>query len=273
MSLLVASLNSGSNGNCYYVGNGDEAVLVDCGIHCREIETRMKRLGLSIRKIKGIFITHEHGDHISGVRSISKKYKIPVFVTEKTLNQSGIKLLPDLCRFIAPTDAVSLGDLLIESFPKSHDAVEPVSFLVRSRSVTVGVFTDLGHSCDTVIEKFRQCHAVFLEANYDERMLETGPYPYYLQERIRGKQGHLSNEQAFQLVRDHRAEFMSHVILAHLSRHNNSPKVVANVFQTVTAHAEVIIATRKKETPLYHIRGSAAIKKMPSLPAEQLALF
>jgi phosphoribosyl 1,2-cyclic phosphodiesterase len=150
-----------------------------------------------------------------------------------------------------------------------------VSFTVRSSSVTVGVFTDIGFSNEIVIEKFSQCHAAFLETNYDDDMLERGHYPYHLKERIRGNYGHLSNTQALQLLTDHRPPFMSHVFLSHLSRNNNSPKIVAKAFEHMAAHTEVIIAPRQKETRLYHIRGSVSRARplAVSIPAEQLTLF
>lgn len=275
MSLLVASLNSGSNGNCYYVSNGDEAVLIDCGIPCREIERRMKRLGLSVRKLQGVFISHEHGDHVSGTNSLVKKFNVPVFVTPRTFQYAGLKVKEEQVRFISSNDSIRLGSLTIESFAKSHDAVDPVSFTVKSSTATVGVFTDLGFASEPVIARFRDCHAVFLEANYDEAMLEYGHYPYHLKERIRGKLGHLSNLQALQLLNEHRPDFMSHVFLSHLSRHNNSPKVVAKVFEPLKEHLEVVIAPRQKETRLYHIRGgnSRARALAASVPAEQLTLF
>lgn len=275
MSLLVASLNSGSNGNCYYLSNGDEAVLIDCGIPAREIERRMKRLGLSIRKVQGVFISHEHGDHVSGTNSLAKKFNVPVYITPRTCEHSHLKVKEEQLRFISSNDTIRIGSLTIESFAKSHDAVDPVSFLVRSSSATVGVFTDLGYASDLVISKFRDCHAAFLEANYDEAMLEHGHYPYHLKERIRGNLGHLSNVQALQLLNDHRSDFMSHVFLSHLSKHNNSPKVVTKVFDPLKDHLEIVIAPRQKETPLYHIRGGVSRSRGQgaALPAEQLTLF
>jgi phosphoribosyl 1,2-cyclic phosphodiesterase len=275
MSLLVASLNSGSNGNCYYISNGDEAVLIDCGIPAREIERRMKRLGLSIRKVQGVFISHEHGDHVSGTNSLAKKFSVPVYITPRTFQYAHLKIKEEQLRFISSNDTVRVGNLTIESFAKSHDAVDPVSFTVKSATTTVGVFTDLGFASEPVIAKFRDCHAAFLEANYDEAMLEYGHYPYHLKERIRGNLGHLSNLQALQLLNDHRPEFMSHVFLSHLSKHNNSPKVVTKVFEPLKEHLEVVIAPRQKETPLYHIRGGGSKMRAlaAALPAEQLTLF
>src|SRR5687767_13660583 len=129
MSLFIASLNSGSNGNCYYIGNNNEAVLVDVGISCRELEKRMKRLGLHINKIKAIFISHEHSDHISGVEVTSKKHQIPVYITTPTLKNGKLKLNESLVFSFTAYEPVSIGDLVITAFPKLHDAADPFSFI------------------------------------------------------------------------------------------------------------------------------------------------
>jgi phosphoribosyl 1,2-cyclic phosphodiesterase len=275
MSLFVTSLNSGSNGNCYYVGTTEEAVLVDGGISRKETEKRMKRLGLSIRKVKAIFVTHEHGDHTHGVSALAKKHNIPVYINERTLYGSRLSILPQLVMPLKAYTPVTIGEMTITGFPKLHDASDPVAFLVESNSVTVGVFTDLGIACDHVIRHFSKCHAAFLEANYDKTMLDNGWYPYHLKERIRGGKGHLSNEQALELFLTHRPPHMSHLFLSHLSQDNNSPRIVRELFNGVCGNTEIVIAGRKKETPIYHIRAYARVaQKQTSLArAEQLALF
>src|SRR5688572_2612681 len=191
MSLFTASLNSGSNGNCYYVGNKQEAVLIDAGISCRETEKRMLRLGLNIKSVKAIFVSHEHSDHISGIRVLSKKHQIPVYISGLTLQSSGLTLQQNLVRNFQSHEEISIGDLTVIPFPKLHDAAEPFSFVIRNKEVCVGVMTDIGSCCDHVISYFKLCHAVFLETNYDSQLLETGHYPAYLKKRIRGDKGHL----------------------------------------------------------------------------------
>lgn len=222
MSLFITSLNSGSNGNCYYVGNDNEAVLIDAGISCKETEIRMKRLGLSLRKVKAIFVSHEHSDHINGVSVLSKKYQIPVYVTPNTRREGRLNLKENLSFTFRAYEVITLGNLTITPFPKLHDASDPHSFVVASDTVKVGVFTDIGFACEHVIQNFKQCHAVFLESNYDEDMLEFGRYPIQLKNRIRDGKGHLSNKQALELFLQHRPAFMSHLLLSHLSAENNS---------------------------------------------------
>jgi len=275
MSLFVASLNSGSNGNCYYVGNDHEAVLIDAGISCRETEVRMKRLGLSLRKVKAIFISHEHSDHISGVSVLSKKYELPVYVTPDTKRGGRLNLKDHLSFSFNAYQPVSIGNLSVMPFPKNHDASDPHSFVVASDTVKVGVFTDIGSPCEHVIRNFKLCHAVFLESNYDEEMLETGSYPIQLKNRIRDGKGHLSNKQALDLFLQHRPSFMSHLLLSHLSAENNSQKIVKDMFQSNAGdNTKIIIASRSKETKLYHIRQTTKREDaMMSSSSSQLSLF
>jgi phosphoribosyl 1,2-cyclic phosphodiesterase len=275
MSLFVASLNSGSNGNCYYVGNDEVAVLIDGGISCREIEKRMKRLGLSLRKVKGVFVTHEHGDHIHGVSALSKKHRIPVYITRGTRTAGNLRLQDEYVHVLLPNTTVSIGAIRIRAFSKRHDAVDPLSFLISSDTVNVGVFTDIGVACENVVDNFRQCHAAFLEANYDEAMLDQGGYPLALKNRIRGGLGHLSNKQARQLFITHRPAFMSHLFLVHLSQNNNHPRVVRDTFVPIAGEIQIIIASREKESKLFHIRNTGEPKKalMPARFAEQLSMF
>ncbi|HXB07276.1 MAG TPA: MBL fold metallo-hydrolase [Puia sp.] len=255
MTLYIASLNSGSNGNCYYIGNDREAVLVDAGIPCRETEKRMRRLGLSMSAVKGIFISHEHDDHIRGLEVLSRRYQLPVFITAPTLQNSRLSLEAHLVRPFLPHEPVTNGGLSVTAFPKSHDASDPYSFVVSSPTVRVGIFTDLGVVCEQLIHHFRQCHAAFLESNYDELMLEQGRYPAFLKNRIRGGLGHLSNRQAVELFVRHRPSYMSHLFPAHLSRDNNRPELVQALFEQDANGTKIVIASRDRETELYAIDG------------------
>jgi phosphoribosyl 1,2-cyclic phosphodiesterase len=258
MSLFITSLNSGSNGNCYYVGNADEAVLVDAGISCREIEKRMKRLGLSLQKVKAVFISHEHSDHIKGLPVLVKKYQLPVYITPMTMRRGGLNLEDHLIKLFTSYNPVAIGNLSITAFPKFHDACDPYSFVVSYNKICVGVFTDIGAPCENVIKYFKQCHAAFLEANYDEEMLHNGSYPIYLKNRIRGGKGHLSNRQALDLFLNHKPKFMSHLVLSHLSKNNNCPDLVETLFTQHCGKVKVVVASRLKETEVFYINHSDA---------------
>lgn len=274
MQLYITSLNSGSNGNCYYVGNEREAVLVDVGISCRETERRMQRLGLSMSKVKAIFVSHEHSDHIKGIPVLARKYKLPVYITPATLHNcrldfSGLQLL-----HFQAHEPVQVGRLHVTAFPKLHDARDPHSFVVSCNDVKVGVFTDIGAPCQQLISHFQQCHAAFLEANYDEGLLEKGNYPYYLKNRIRGGRGHLSNRQALALFSAYKPAFMSHLLLSHLSKDNNCPNLVKELFTLHADGAEVIVASRFEETPVFTIRNSSGGGDRPKMTAgAQTSLF
>jgi phosphoribosyl 1,2-cyclic phosphodiesterase len=275
MSLFVASLNSGSNGNCYYLASQESAVIIDTGLSCRETEKRLKRLGRSLKSVKGLFITHEHGDHIHGLPGIAKKFRIPVYISPATIAQSRMEIDRSLIHGIPSHEPVTVGDIQVTSFLKSHDACDPHSFIIARNGVRVGVFTDLGHACENVIHYFSQCHAAFLESNYDEDLLEQGRYPFHLKQRIKGDKGHLSNKQALDLFINHRAPYLSHLFLSHLSEDNNHPRLVTNFFSKDAGSTEIIVAGRKKETRLYHIRDVIPVKKKVRFMEEtkQLSLF
>lgn len=269
MSLYITSLNSGSNGNCYYIGNDDEAIFVDAGISCRETERRMNRLGLSMEKVKAIFVSHEHSDHIAGIPVLAKKYQLPVYITEGTLQSGGLQLAPGQVFSFQAYEAVQIGGLAITAFPKFHDAFDPHSFTVASDSVRVGIFTDIGKPCAHVISHFQHCHAAFLETNYDEDMLMNGRYPYVLKNRIRGGKGHLSNAQALELFTTHRPAFMSHLLLSHLSKDNNNPELVKGLFDQHSDNTSIVVASRFEETAVYHIQsrgGELAVIQRPVEP-------
>lgn len=278
MSLFITSLNSGSNGNCYYIGNSEEAVLIDAGISCRETEKRMARLGLSMSRVKAIFISHEHTDHIAGVVTLANKYQLPVYISTGTHFYSGLTLELSLIKPLLPYAPVTIGDLVITAFPKLHDAAEPHSFIVNDSKVKVGVFTDIGKPCEHVIRNFKECHAAFLEANYDEEMLAQGSYPRHLKNRISGGKGHLSNAQALLLFRMHRAPHLNHLLLAHLSKNNNHPQLVEDLFKQYAGNTTIAVAGRYKETPIYCIKNTTVAVTMPVVKIvkpkpEQLSLF
>lgn len=271
MSLFIASLNSGSNGNCYYLGNQTESILIDAGISCSEVEKRMKRLGLNIGNVKAVFISHEHTDHISGVKVLAKKYKLPVYITATTHRFSRLSIVKNTILPFAANQQVSIGSLTITAFPKFHDAADPCSFVVSCGQVKVGVFTDIGTPCENLVHHFKQCHAAFLEANYDEKMLDEGRYPTFLKNRIRGGNGHLSNKQALHLFTTHRPSFMSHLFLSHLSKNNNCPTLVQQLFDENAGNVKMIVASRYEETGVYHIQSNFSATEKPFVRSQQLA--
>ncbi len=280
MSLFISSLNSGSNGNCYYVGNDQDAVLIDAGLPCKELELRMSRLGLDLGRVRAIFVSHEHTDHVSGIPTLVKKYRLPVYITAPTLRNGKIRFDASLINNFTAYQSVRVGELSITAFPKFHDACDPHSFIVTNDKVNIGIFTDIGKSCDHVVRHFSRCHAAFLESNYDEVMLSSGRYPWYLKNRITSGRGHLSNSQALEIFTKYRPPFMSHLLLAHLSKENNCPNLVADLFGKHAGNTNVVVASRYAETPVYEIKGDEISMTLPVahvLPQQavpfQLSLF
>lgn len=274
MSLFICSINSGSNANCYYVGNHDDAVLIDGGLSCRETEKRMKLLGLSLNKVKAIFISHEHTDHINGINSICKKYKLPVYVTPSTHKHCGLYITPALINYFEANSPITIGSLTVTPFAKYHDAEDPHSFLVSNNEVTIGVLTDIGHACKEVIKSFKKCDAVFLESNYCETMLANGSYPYHLKKRISSDEGHLSNTQALELFRKHKPKHLQLLILSHLSQNNNKPEIAESLFTPHAGNVKIVVASRYTASEVFYVgvnsRHTPTIKKRP---VEQLKLF
>lgn len=278
MALHFTSINSGSNGNCYYIGNETEAVLVDVGLTCKEVEKRMSRLGLSIEKIKAIFISHEHSDHIKGLAVFAKKYKLPVYISVATLKSSKLSLDEQNTFGLSHTQNIKIGKLNITAFSKFHDAADPYSFTVECNDVRVGVFTDIGSVCDRLVTQFKRCHAAFLEANYCANMLANGRYPYFLKQRITSGRGHLSNAQALDLFLNHRPDYMTHLLLSHLSKDNNDPLLVAEMFSNVSGNTLIKIASRDQESEVYFVSNPSKPENAyhfdPNLyQPEQLNLF
>jgi phosphoribosyl 1,2-cyclic phosphodiesterase len=278
MSLYITSLNSGSNANCYYIGNSHEAVLVDAGLSCRETEKRMLQLGLSMDKVKAVFVSHEHSDHITGLAGISKKHQLLVFVTAATLGNCRIPIEPQLIREFQKNKPVRIGNLSIIPFRKNHDARDPHSFMVSSLGINVGIITDIGHACKQVIKYFSQCHAAFLESNYCADMLANGSYPYHLQKRISSDEGHLSNAQALDLFVNYRSPDLRLLILSHLSKNNNKPELVNKLFTEQAGNTQIVVASRYVATPVFCIEPTGTIispmrKRKPTPDKRQLSLF
>jgi phosphoribosyl 1,2-cyclic phosphodiesterase len=247
----ICALASGSNGNCYYIGNNEEAVLVDAGLSFKQILKRMETKALDPQKIKAVFITHEHGDHVRGARVMGKKLDIPVYMTSGTYTASFHTWKP--LSYIAVKDNTPVEVGLFKIFPilKNHDAAEPTSFRIEHNGYSVGIFTDIGSPCDNVKHHLKQCHAIFLEANYDLQLLKEGSYPYHLKVRIDSEVGHLSNSQAFELLKEHANPELQCVFLSHLSAENNKPELAYNLFKSLENRFLVKLTDRFAASELY----------------------
>jgi phosphoribosyl 1,2-cyclic phosphodiesterase len=191
---------------------------------------------------------------------LAKKHNLPIFITPLTLGNSKLRFEKALLNHFSADIPLVIGDLTITAFSKRHDAADPFSFTVSGSGVNVGVITDIGRACENVIAHFSQCHAAFLEANYDEEMLLKGSYPWYLKNRIRSGHGHLSNREALELFQQYRSPQLSHLFLSHLSRNNNCPKLVEELFTSNAQGVKMIVASRFGESGVYQIQSLSKLQ-------------
>lgn len=224
--MRFVSIASGSSGNCTYIGTDHTHLLVDAGISCKRIDTGVHELGIKPDELAGVLITHEHSDHISGIRVFSKKHHVPLYGTKETLEaieRMDVKkeIDPDLYRPVRADEQIVVGDFTVTPFSNSHDAANPVGYRAEADGHAVGVVTDLGVYSQYTINHLLGLDAVLLEANHDVHMLEAGPYPFPLKRRILGQKGHLSNEAAGHLLNELLHDGMKHIVLGHLSKENN----------------------------------------------------
>ena len=228
--MRLCSIASGSSGNCTYVGSDATHLLIDVGISGKRTEAGLKELALTGADIDGILVTHEHSDHISGLGVFCRKYEIPIYATKGTIQailHNGGKNAPDaaLFREIEADKKIIIKDLTVSPMRISHDAAEPVAYRISYEGKRVAVCTDLGVYNDYTVECLKGLDAILLEANHDVNMLQVGPYPYYLKQRILGDRGHLSNENSGRLLNRVLHDGLKAVVLGHLSKENNLPQL------------------------------------------------
>lgn len=230
VTMKICSIASGSSGNCVYVGDGNAHILIDAGISGKRIKLGLEAIGVDITEIQALLITHEHSDHISGVGVLSRKYKIPIYSKEKTLksllkSRSVGVIDPNLLNPIEADEAIHVGEIEVMPFTSWHDAVDPLCYTFAKDGKKIGFATDLGNYNPYIMSHLEDVNVLYLEANHDVRMLEVGPYPYFLKQRILSDVGHLSNDLSASLICELYHEGLSHIILAHLSHENNMPDV------------------------------------------------
>ncbi|MFC1821306.1 MBL fold metallo-hydrolase [Thermodesulfobacteriota bacterium] len=218
-------LASGSRGNACYVETAEARILVDAGLSCRELIRRLEIVQVAPSSVNALIITHEHLDHLRGAGPFARRFDIPVYINGPTLKRS-IRTLGNLSKpvNIATGQAVTINDLLIETFTKCHDAVDPMGVVMSADGCRLGLITDLGRSTKLIEDRLKGCNGLIIEFNHDEKMLDEGPYPLELKRRIRGPDGHLSNLQARRLLKAVSHANLSRVVLAHISAENNLPE-------------------------------------------------
>jgi phosphoribosyl 1,2-cyclic phosphodiesterase len=254
--MIAISLQSGSNGNCIFVEASGVKLLFDAGISGIQAERRLGRFGIDIRDVDGLFVSHDHVDHVRCAGIYGRKYGIPVHITGPTLEAASRRCdlgrIPE-ARVFAAGESVRVGGAIVETLPTPHDGADGVVFTVDDGTHRLGVMTDLGHVFDELAEAVGSLDAVFLESNHDLAMLETGPYPPFLKRRIRGAGGHISNDEAAQLVGSTGGR-LRWACLAHLSEDNNTPEVaVATWLEILGPDLPIHVAGRYEPTPLLEL--------------------
>ena len=217
----ITILASGSKGNAAVIRAGEQAFLVDVGISCRQLTERLHQAGMKPEDLTGVLLTHEHNDHVKGLPVFCRKYRLPVFANERTWQYMPKKseMERSCCRLLPKK--LSSGSLEIIPFAVPHDAASTVGYVFKSGGSKCTYLTDVGFVTDEVRQNIADADVVVLEANHDVKMLEAGPYPYYLKRRILGDYGHLSNENAGRLLSSILHDNLKHIFLGHLSKENN----------------------------------------------------
>ncbi|MDE6910714.1 MAG: MBL fold metallo-hydrolase [Lachnospiraceae bacterium] len=265
--MRMCSIASGSSGNCIYIGTDATHLLVDAGISCKRTVEGLNQLGLTGKDIDGVLITHEHSDHIGGLGVLCRKFGIPIYATEGTITAikkvSNLGAIDDsLFRAVRADEKFILKDITVNPMKISHDAAQPVAYRFQYGSRRMAVATDLGMYDEYTVESLRGMDALLLEANHDINMLQVGPYPYALKQRILGKKGHLSNEHSGRLLSRLLHDDLKTVFLGHLSKENNMAELAYETVRLEISMADnpykpddfpIFVANRSERSQLVEI--------------------
>ena len=256
-AFAMCMLASGSKGNCIHVSAGSKSLLVDAGLSAREIERRMHDRALAPERLQAIIVSHEHSDHIRGVGVLARRYGLPVYMSSATAGAALSRLgkIPQSCYFEAGIP-FRIAPFSIHPFNITHDAVDPVGFTIGMNGSRIGIATDLGTVTGLVEEHLKGCRLLVIEANHDLDMLNDGPYPWPLKQRIRSRHGHLSNEAAGELLRAVLNDKLKHVVLGHLSETNNTSRRALEIVRKAidAPHVDVMVARQDRSGPVLTLR-------------------
>lgn len=231
--MRVINLASGSKGNCTLVESESGAVLIDCGISLESVEQSIIGVGSDCTKVVAILVTHTHSDHIKSVVKFSKKYNVPVFATDKNWQEGKLQKIELENRRFLDFDEFKIGELDIQAFELSHDAVSTVGYTIKSGGKKFSQATDLGVITSKIIDQIAGSDLIFLESNYDEHMLRTGSYPRIIKERILSEHGHLSNEDCGEAISVLSKLGTKYFVLMHISENNNTPELAYGTVKSI----------------------------------------
>lgn len=282
--LRLTVLGSGSSGNCAVISTGETTLLLDAGLSARQIVARLELAGLSLDCVDGILLSHEHGDHTRGMEILCRKRAIPLFctpLTQESLAGSVVFKSPPCWRLMQTGSAFQFRDVRIESFPVPHDAVDPVGFVIEDAESRFGFLSDVGFVTHLIKDRLRASHSLFIEANYDSRLLEADTKrPWATKQRISSRHGHLSNDQVAELVEAIAHPDLNHIVLGHLSEDCNDPDLaVRRVYEALknvnVDGVSVRCADRHQPTETLEVARRFSRRMQPAAAAEasQAALF
>lgn len=257
------SFGSGSSGNCYYLESGNDALLIDAGVGVRRLKRFMDNYGLSMRSVHNILLTHDHADHIKSVGSLSGTFHLPVYATE-SVHQGVVrnwmvkrKIEPDMVRYVEKGCSTIIGAFDVTPFNVPHDSTDNVGYVIKTEGIVFTLITDCGHITDEMGPIISNSDFLVIEANHDVEMLHNGPYPLYLQNRILGPNGHLSNESCGNAIAEFSSQRLQHVWLCHLSEKNNTPQLafdtVADKLHTKGINAALTVLNRTTPTGIFNL--------------------
>jgi phosphoribosyl 1,2-cyclic phosphodiesterase len=248
-NITICPLASGSKGNSLFVSWKNNSILIDAGLSGIEIQRRLESKGLSPESLTAIIVTHEHSDHIRGVGILSRRYNIPVYINKNTYKKaSSMGRLAGLELFECGSN-FKIDSMEVSPFTISHDAADPSGFTLEYKGKKIGIATDLGIATNLVKEHLKNCSFLYLESNHDPDMLKNGPYPWFLKQRIKGRQGHLSNMDSNELLQILNNKDLKHVTLAHLSEENNTPEKAYNAAKDALNSSDVTIEVAMPHKP------------------------
>lgn len=261
-------LQSGSNGNSIYVESREVRLLFDCGISAQRTAERLEKHSLAAAGINGLFVSHDHSDHISGVGVVTRKFGVPLFATSKTFTAAkrrmGFSDHKDLeLQHFRAGDSVKVGHVTVETLSTPHDAVDGVVFIVDDGKSRLGICTDFGHVFSELENLVSSVDAMYLESNYDDHMLMHGSYPFPLKRRISGPGGHISNKESALLIAEHAGSRLQWLCLAHLSASNNAPNLALAAHREVLGDTLPITVAQRYDVSAAHIVETSAVT--PSL--------
>jgi len=266
-------LASGSKGNAVLVLSPAGKVLIDNGLSFKRLSERAKAVGESLDGLDAVFVTHEHGDHVGGVGVLARKLGVPVYITRETHAHlpTSVGAIPRVEHFEAG-DAIALDGLVLQSYSVCHDAADPVGFVVEHGSAKLGIASDLGHTPNLVKTRLNRCQALVIEANYCPDMLQRGTYPPQVQQRIRGRHGHLSNADMTQLLASLLHDGLETVVLAHLSEENNTVRHAYEMASRVLEHhpAELFVARQDQPTRVFEVGAGRTRGARPDRDAAEV---